>query len=462
MNIGAVMLPTTDKVIKVENKQVKTAQQFINALNKAVDSTIANADKLPETETKDLVKKLLTKLMNEQGSTELTGNQADITSEVEALNGVELTSNNLLENYSSLISDINLNNPIDTETTVETISLNQGVKIVEQLLDNLKNDVSEEGIEPTEVEQVVELLQNELTQKNSDSNVISMFQALWMDVQDVFTQIDKNSIPKETELKLLKLLEQWTALEKTSGSQFNIEQLSTKDSAKAQLIWDKILQTYQKRMDPQMQQKYQSSSTVTTTDVAKWVKTALANYQTEATETKQVSNSGFQATNMPVSKVEQFVLHLNQTSTSDQEALQKKLVEEFQRVIKSSNFSSSVNGSNQLVLKLRPENLGDIMVRLTQMNGEMIVKITTTSQVAKEMLEGNIQQLRHMFAPQQVVIEKQELQLFQQEQQTSQQSKQSSSGESDSNASQEGSDNKQQDSEDNEMSFHQILMNEKV
>src|SRR5699024_4075522 len=44
-----------------------------------------------------------------------------------------------------------------------------------------------------------------------------------------------------------------------------------------------------------------------------------------------------------------------------------------------------------------------------EMNGEMTVKITVSSQATKKMLEANIHQLKNMFSPHQVVIEKQEI-----------------------------------------------------
>lgn len=42
-----------------------------------------------------------------------------------------------------------------------------------------------------------------------------------------------------------------------------------------------------------------------------------------------------------------------------------------------------------------------------KIDGEMTVKITVMSQAAKELLEKNIHQLRHLFSPNQVVVERQ-------------------------------------------------------
>ncbi|GAA0495620.1 hypothetical protein GCM10008986_22980 [Salinibacillus aidingensis] len=110
---------------------------------------------------------------------------------------------------------------------------------------------------------------------------------------------------------------------------------------------------------------------------------------------------------MPMSKVEQFTIYLqrnggNQAATNNSH----DFMEQFQKIIKSSRFIQN-EGSSQLTLKLKPAHLGDMVVKFTQINGEMAVRIAVSSQAAKEMLESNINQLRHMFQPNQVVIDKQ-------------------------------------------------------
>ena len=142
--------------------------------------------------------------------------------------------------------------------------------------------------------------------------------------------------------------------------------------------------------------------------------------------------------------------------------MENQLLEQFQKVIKSSKFMTGPNGSNQLLLKLNPDQLGDISVKLTQLNGEMIVKITATTQAAKEALESNLQQLRHMFSPQQVVVEKQDLQSFGQahdEWNDSFDDQMSQSREQEDGEKQENEDT---DQEQQGLGFEQVLMNERV
>ncbi|HLR14534.1 MAG TPA: flagellar hook-length control protein FliK, partial [Bacillota bacterium] len=54
------------------------------------------------------------------------------------------------------------------------------------------------------------------------------------------------------------------------------------------------------------------------------------------------------------------------------------------------------------------EQLGEMTIQLVKIDGEMIAKITVSSQATKSALESNLHQLKNMFAPHQVLIEKQD------------------------------------------------------
>lgn len=161
---------------------------------------------------------------------------------------------------------------------------------------------------------------------------------------------------------------------------------------------------------------------------------------------------------MPMSKVEQFIIHLNQAQST--QSNDQQLMEQFQRLIKSSKFMSTPNGTNQLNITLRPGNMGEMVVKLTQINGEMTVKILVSSQAAKEMLDSNMHQLRHMFSPQQVVVEKQELNLQNGQSLQKETSDQQSDNQENSQQSQHDQENNQND--DFAMTFEEALLNEKV
>src|SRR5690625_7979992 len=73
-------------------------------------------------------------------------------------------------------------------------------------------------------------------------------------------------------------------------------------------------------------------------------------------------------TNQPLSKVEQYVIYLNQGGASQSE--DKQFIDQFQQVMRTSRFLSFNNGVNQLSIALRPDNLGEMMVRFTELDGD--------------------------------------------------------------------------------------------
>ncbi|WP_226034944.1 flagellar hook-length control protein FliK [Aquibacillus saliphilus] len=285
---------------------------------------------------------------------------------------------------------------------------------------------------------------------------------LWSKVESLLNQ-SQNDSTKKNEAQFLKLLEQWTSIEKQLGNNIpnqNLEKVTLKEGSKEQAIWSQLLQTYQKRTNLQSTSKYQTNSMVTSSDIAKWLKEALSKVTDDSSVNLSKSSSlDSQSSQMPISKIEQYVIHVSQGS--NQEAKSDKLMDEFQRIITSSKFLNSADGK-QLSLKLSPANLGEMMVKFTQIDGEMMVKITVTSQAAKEMLEGNMSQLRHMFAPQQVVVEKQETQSMQQEQYQSEKQKENNSSKQSNADDSHSNQEEQKDKSDDGASFHQLLMNEKV
>ncbi|MET3682138.1 flagellar hook-length control protein FliK [Alkalibacillus flavidus] len=113
--------------------------------------------------------------------------------------------------------------------------------------------------------------------------------------------------------------------------------------------------------------------------------------------------------NNQMSKIEQYTIHLSRATgqqSSGQTSNQQQMIEQLQKIIQSSNFGRA-NGANNVTIQMKPANLGQMTLQFMQIDGQMAVKISVMSQAAKDMLEGNLNQLRHMFQPHQVVIERQ-------------------------------------------------------
>ncbi|MFC4404577.1 flagellar hook-length control protein FliK [Gracilibacillus xinjiangensis] len=285
--------------------------------------------------------------------------------------------------------------------------------------------------------------------------------ALWQKVETLINKFDNQTLTSKDYKQFMNLMQQWSQLsQQDSGALSSF--LAGVDQSKSKDIWTKLVENYQNRMAAE--KLYGKTQQVTKQDIAKWIQSALENYDTTMkSENSQSRTDLLNLTNQSATtKVQQFVIHVQQTNTEDKVA-QKQLLDQFQQVIQKSSFLKTPNGTKQLMLRLQPEHLGDVMVKLTQVNGEMIVKMIVQSQAAKDLLEGNLNQLRHMFSPQQVVIEKQDQILTQAAQDKIWKDDSNPSSEQDQSANEEQHEQQTESEQDsNSSTFHDLLMDMKV
>ncbi|WP_186577469.1 flagellar hook-length control protein FliK [Aquibacillus kalidii] len=463
MESVAISLPSTSNQTKT-TKPVQAAKGVFQAEMKNVEKQLNQGIENKQSESTKLITEQQINDENNINSTLRKLLKVDDEGEREAL-------------LKELAEELSVEGQVvDEEVLVEQLStLQSDINLALQSGEDLEDNLITSNMEPLNVlaslqlnytpYKTIDLAESTIEHSNT-TKLSDTISNLWTEVKQLLQQLDTENISQQDQVKILSLLEQWTKVAKSNGLKTGLEQMiptSNADGTQDEAVWSKLLQVYQNRTG--MQQKYQETATVTSKDVARWLSSALTTTSNNVSATDgspAISNDGqIQMNNLPMSKVQQFVIHLDQTS-NDSEKVQKQLLDQFQQVIKSSKFMTGLNG-NQLLLKLRPENLGDIMVKLTQVNGEMIVKMTVNSQSTKELLEGNLQQLRHMFSPHQVMIEKQDLPSFAgdqqglKQQQTNQQTK-----EQNSEQSNEQQDTQSSNEQETETSFHQLLMNEKV
>ncbi len=284
-------------------------------------------------------------------------------------------------------------------------------------------------------------------------------------------QLSKQQSSEITKLEkqMFELAKQWLQLEKQTNASAKerpqwLQVLKEQGiSQKGSQVWDKVLNNLQKRQTFSNMNQYGTDAKVTYKEFSKWMQNAWQNMNATSQSKQDASNLQSVSASldtMPMSKQEQYVIKMN---TNQQEAnTQRQLIDQFQKVMNRSRFLTNQNGQ-QLSIKLKPGNLGEMMVRMTQQNGEMMVKIMVTSQATKEMLEGNLQQLRHMFSPNQVVVEKQDLNVnSQQNMQFQKEQDEYSEEQRDPQSTKEDNEHEQHDEESESLDFHELLMNEKV
>lgn len=109
-----------------------------------------------------------------------------------------------------------------------------------------------------------------------------------------------------------------------------------------------------------------------------------------------------------VNRIQQYVLNVGQASGSA--TPEDQILDQLKNIMKQSKFSTAPNGTNQLLIKLNPAHLGSLTIKLTEANGEMIARIIASSATAKDVIESNLNGLRHVFTTQNINVEKFEIQ----------------------------------------------------
>ncbi|HHY74627.1 MAG TPA: flagellar hook-length control protein FliK [Bacillus bacterium] len=109
-----------------------------------------------------------------------------------------------------------------------------------------------------------------------------------------------------------------------------------------------------------------------------------------------------------VNRIQQYVLNVQQQEGS--ELPEDQILKQLNNIMKQSKFSTLPNGTNQLMIRLNPAHLGTLMIKLIETNGEMSARIIASSLAAKQVIEGNMNSLKHVFTTQNINVEKFEIQ----------------------------------------------------
>lgn len=183
-----------------------------------------------------------------------------------------------------------------------------------------------------------------------------------------------------------------------------------------------------------------------------------ANQKTVELTADQVISTG-EVQQAPMSKVQQFALFVKQSP--NQTVNQQQFIDEFQKIIAKSNFTTDSGGTQKLLIKLYPEHLGSLRIEILQKDNMMVAKILASNTSAKDLIESQVSSLKHSFTTQNIQIDKIEVSYQQQDfEQRSLQKEQQHQGRNHEQSRQEEKEEK------NEFSFAEafddVLLNEKV
>lgn len=103
-----------------------------------------------------------------------------------------------------------------------------------------------------------------------------------------------------------------------------------------------------------------------------------------------------------VDRIQQFEWHSQFRQTTDEPTLIKQV----ERMLATSRMSAFRNGITELTVRLQPEQLGSLAIKLVHEKGEVTARIIAQTDVARNLIESQIHQLRLAFLGQNINVEK--------------------------------------------------------
>lgn len=111
--------------------------------------------------------------------------------------------------------------------------------------------------------------------------------------------------------------------------------------------------------------------------------------------------------NVPLAQQQLFTQMFSpQSSQQAARPNQEALLKQFETLLSKSTFKQLQNGVQQLTLKLHPVSMGRLDITIQQVNGVMTARIMTTTQMAKDMLDSQLHQLKQAFQGQNLQVER--------------------------------------------------------
>ena len=258
---------------------------------------------------------------------------------------------------------------------------------VEEMM-NLEDLTAALGITKEELEAILQQLLGEQMPMNDVWAVLEQTPALLAQITAVLQGESNVVTPKEATkvIEFLKLAEALSVKTDTVyQQQYQLNQ--TKD----------LLQSFASQFQSVTQQENQKSGKFQQV-VQQLTQTTQQTTVKQETDTTQVNASQQQATTVTTKTV---TVTLPAQPSSQSEALAK----EIQNLLNRSQLSNN-QGTMRLVLKLFPENLGQIRIEVMQKDGLMQARLLATTAAGKELLDSNLNQLKSAFVAQNIQMER--------------------------------------------------------
>ena len=104
----------------------------------------------------------------------------------------------------------------------------------------------------------------------------------------------------------------------------------------------------------------------------------------------------------PMHRIQQFEWHTQLKMNAGNESI----VGQIERMMSSSRLQLFRNGTVELHVRLVPDHLGSLTIKLISQNGELVARIIAETASTKSLIESQLHQLRHAFSSQQIPVDK--------------------------------------------------------
>lgn len=302
-----------------------------------------------------------------------------------------------LENGSDLLGKTMLQSDVDAVSLIQE-QLNMSAEELLQLLTKLYNQLTSANEDLT-AKDLLNKIEGETAHKDLNEAILSLLEVISsLQIHNVKLEPDKEF---GQAMKAVKLFDLLAAQQDSFGNETRLRELIKSIKEKLEL---KITTQPSIAKEEYLQKTFNNlvQEMNTKNPVLSGTEFSTENMTKGLTKTDSVHPGFLQF--QQLSKPEQLTL----MTSAQRPVSAEQLIEQFESILSRSKFINS-GGTQKLFIKLNPEHLGALRVELIQKDSMIIARILTSTSVAKDMMESQLNGLKHAFSSQNIQIERVEI-----------------------------------------------------
>ena len=267
-----------------------------------------------------------------------------------------------------------------------------------------------DGLNSTLILEEIENFETHLPEMNHEEAIASFLQILsFINIDQIDLPIDQHSIEI---MKTLKMIE-WMASKNQDNNLSQLTEFIQKFADKLQEQVKEMNQSNQKEYLSQvftpLTKEVQERSQVLFQGKPNFlINRPLLNEQTNGNNSMDKAQNHIQLNGDSLAYQPQLLKQDGITLVQGQSSrpvTTEQLIQQFESILSKGQFINR-GGNQKLFIKLYPEHLGALRVELIQKDSMIIAKLLTTTTAAKELLESQLQSLKHAFSSQNIQVER--------------------------------------------------------